>query len=270
VLGKGPLKEGASRSSDTGEASGRNPESEGAGRDCAPDGHAWDGKEAESAVGLLREMEGEQVAGDYGAVLDSPEVICPSVRPEEAALLIVDPQRSFTSGAWMRSIGPTGDDEVKPIRLAFRNCARVLEAVYRRVEVMFTRCPFPPESYDWDEELEEIIDGDQLYFVKPGNSALWPPSNGYGRWVESLIRRGKTILVVGGCTLNSCIRVSAIETRQRFRSAGFDVIVDLGLCGARTVNYEKSSLFGGLSSVELAVKQMSASGVKVAGHVVWA
>ena len=37
--------------------------------------------------------------------------------------------------------------------------------------------------------------------------------------------------------------------------------MDLDLCGARAGNYLKSSLFGGLSSVEAAVREMEASGV---------
>jgi hypothetical protein len=41
---------------------------------------------------------------------------------------------------------------------------------------MFTRCPFPPGSYDWDDRLAEIIDNKQLYFIKPGKSVLIPPS----------------------------------------------------------------------------------------------
>ena len=169
----------------------------------------------------------------------------------------------------MQSMGPKGDHEVMPIRLAFDNCARLLEVGYRRLETMFTRCPFPPESYDWDERLDAILADAQLYFVKPGNSVLWPPTNGFAQWVEGLLARGKHTLVMGGCTLNSCLRVSASETQQCFRDDGLRVVVDLSLCGARTRNYIQSPFFGGMSSVESAIRQMAASGVTVAERVEW-
>jgi hypothetical protein len=166
-------------------------------------------------------------------------------------------------------MGPIGELEVTPIRLAFDNCAGLLKAVYQRVEVMFTRCPFPPESYGWDERLDEIIDSGQFYFIKPSNNVLLPRTNGYREWVEGLIRCGKKTLVMGGCTLNSCLRVSAIETRRCFQNGVLDVVVDLSLAGARTSNYANSSQFGGLSSVEFAMREMTEAGVKVAELVEW-
>jgi len=126
---------------------------------------------------------------------------------------------------------------------------------------MFTRCPFPPESYDWDERIAKVLGEKQLYFVKPGNSALWPPTNGFEDWVRDLLERGKGTLCIGGCTLNSCVRVSAIETKRRFEE--LEVIVDLALCGARRANYIASKTFGGVSSVESAVRQMQDAGVVV-------
>jgi hypothetical protein len=74
---------------------------------------------------------------------------------------------------------------------------------------------------------------------------------------------------MGGCTLNSCVRVSSIETRHLAAPRGLGVIVDLGLCGARRGNYIPSAEFNGLSSVEEAVREMSAAGVRVTGHVAW-
>ena len=122
----------------------------------------------------MEDIVGDQIAGHYAAALSGRNVSRLSVQPDETALLIIDPQRSFTSGAWMSSMGPIGEREVMPIRLAFENCAGLLKAVYGHVEVMFTRCPFPPESYGWDERLEGIIDSGQTYFVKPNNNVFFP------------------------------------------------------------------------------------------------
>ena len=134
---------------------------------------------------------------------------------------------------------------------------------------MFTRCPFPPGSYDWDDCLAEIIDNKQLYFIKPGNSVLIPPLNGFKEWVERCIECGKSTLVIGGCTLNSCVRVSSIETLRYFKSKNLRVVVDLSICGARTRNFLPSPLYNGLSAVESAVNQMAAAGVQVVRRIEW-
>ncbi len=217
---------------------------------------------------LLEQNAGGGAANDYKRLLgDFP----PSrVSRGEGVLLIIDPQRSFTKGAWMQSIGMGGDMDVKPIQRAFANCARQLKENGRCVETMFTRCPFPPDSYGWDDALAEIIGDDQPYFIKPGNSVLFPPANGFREWVERCIETGKKTLVIGGCTLNSCVRVSSIETRKRFKDRELRVAVDLSICGARMKNYSKSPMFGGLSAVESAVREMAASGVRVVRRVQWA
>ncbi len=225
--------------------------------------------EIQGVEGLLREISGDRVAEVYAATLAELAISPLQLRVDSSALLIIDPQRSFTSGEWMRSLGQGGKREIMPIRRAFENCARLLESVYRRVEVMFTRCPFPPESYGWDEQLEGIIDPGQPYFIKPGNNVLQPAANGYREWVASGVSVGMTTLVMGGCTLNSCVRVSALETVAFFRDMGLDVVVDLSICGARTGNYEASSLFGGMSPVASALREMHGCGVRIAGQVEW-
>jgi len=197
--------------------------------------------------------------GPYGQVLQSAPP--PSPASGDRALLIIDPQRSFTGGAWMRSLGPDAHREVEPIARAFQACARLLQGLFAG-PVMFSRCPFPPRSYGWNPCLDGIVGGSQPYFVKPGNSILWPPFNGVTEWIIQLLGRDVRTLVMGGCTLNSCVRVSAVEVQQRFKG-DLQVVVDLGLCGARQENYQPSPLFNGLSSVESAIRQMKDAGVQV-------
>jgi nicotinamidase-related amidase len=190
------------------------------------------------------------------------------VAAASAALLIIDPQRSFTCGSWMRSMGPEAEEQVAPIRAAFNRCGELLTR--RPVDVvMFTRCPFPPDSYDWDERVADQIDAAQPYFVKPGNSALWPPTNGFASWIDALLHSGRTTLVVGGCTLNSCVRVTVVETLQRFATEGLKMVVDLSLCGARASSHQPSPEFGGQSSVETAVQEMTRSGALVVSQIRW-
>jgi len=220
-------------------------------------------------TGLLKFIVNPDVAGDYEKFLKAMGVNKHKIPADNAAVLIIDPQRSFTKGAWMKSIGSKADFEIKPIQLAFEKCAQFLNESYRHVETMFTRCPFPPGSYDWDDVFTGIIDPQQLYFIKPGNSVLFPATNGFREWVESLIDAGKKYLAIAGCTLNSCVRVSSIETQKCFKDSRLQVVVDLSLCGARTSNFIRSSLYGGLSAVESAVREMIDAGVWVTQGVQW-
>jgi nicotinamidase-related amidase len=225
--------------------------------------------EGDDLVSLFRNDVDPAVADEYAALLGSLDPIDESLDGSKTAMIIIDPQRAFTEGVWMRSIGPAGESEVMPIRLAFEKCGRMLQRIEGRVETLFSRCPFPPGSYDWDERVSDRIDAGQLYFVKPGNSILWPPTNGSADWVDGLLDRGKTVLVMGGCTLNSCVRVSAVEIQRRFSDRGLQVVVGLPLCGGRTSNYVKSAEFKGMSSVEAAVREMESAKVRVVPDLKW-
>jgi hypothetical protein len=127
----------------------------------------WNGTGLASTDGLLREIVSSERAGDFAEALERSATPSYSVRSGETALLLIDPQRSFTAGEWLWQLGPVGDMEAMPIRLAFDNCARLLEVIYGRVETMFSRCPFSPESYGWDDVLDPLLDEDQPYFLKP-------------------------------------------------------------------------------------------------------
>ena len=191
------------------------------------------------------------------------------IKADDAAVLIIDPQRSFTKGVWMASIGDKADVDVEPIAMAFEACAGLLKTYYGRMDIMFTRCPFPPDSYGWDDRLSGLICSDQLYFIKPGNSALFPPTNGFREWIDHLDDKGKQALVIGGCTLNSCVRVSAIDTLMQLRPRNLQVVVDLSLCGARLSNFNPSLSWGGLSAIESAIDQMITAGVEVVTSAKW-
>ncbi len=80
---------------------------------------------------------------------------------------------------------------------------------------------------------------------------------------------GKNILVMAGCTLNSCVRKSSIETQRYFKDRKLQVIVDLSMSGARTANFMPSFLYGGSSAVESAVREMMGAKVWVADSIQW-
>jgi hypothetical protein len=218
-------------------------------------------------MSILEKTAGVDMANRYRSMLDSLESY--RISTDNASLLIIDPQRSFTKGAWMQSIGDGAAADVKPITTAFKNCAKILNKFYGCMEIMFTRCPFPPGSYDWDDSLAGIIDSKQLYFIKPGNSVLYPAYNGFKEWMARCMNNRKKTLVIGGCTLNSCVRVSSIETLAKFKAYDLRVFVDLSVCGARTRNFMPSPLYGGMSAVESAIHQMTDAGVRVVRRVHW-
>ena len=226
-------------------------------------------KTCNDVVSLLKHIANLDVANNYQNFLKNLDNNKLKIPTDNAALLIIDPQLSFTKGVWMKSIGSKAELEVKPIQLAYEKCAQLLNENYRFIETMFTRCPFPPCSYDWDDAFTEIIDTKQLYFIKPGNSVLFPTTNGFREWVESINKDGKKILVIGGCTLNSCVRISSIETQKYFKECKLQIVVDLSLSGARTSNFIPSSLYDGLSAVESAVREMIDAGVWVTQCVQW-
>ena len=215
----------------------------------------------------LGRTAGEDIVDEYQRSLQRLDTA--QIFLDEALALIIDPQISFTQGAWMQSIGVHAKADVAPIQLAFDNCATFLRQFYNRMDIMFTRCPFPPESYHWDHQLAKIIDRSQIYFIKPGNSVLFPPLNGFRQWVNSGIDRGKRILLLGGCTFNSCVRVSSIECQTHFKDKQLQVVVDFRLCGARARNFKSSPMYGGLSAVESAIHQMQSAGVQVVAGVKW-
>lgn len=218
---------------------------------------------------LLKHADNIGVANTCQKIIENMNIKPFEISSDDAALLIIDPQRSFTRGIWMKSIGSKAELEVKPIRFAFEKCAQFLNENFSLVETMFTRCPFPPGSYDWDDALAGIIDAGQLYFIKPGNSVLFPDTNGFREWVEGLMDNGKKILVMAGCTLNSCIRTSSIDTHKYFKESMLQIVVDLSLSGARAGSYMQSSVYGGLSAVESAVREMTDAGVRVVQCVQW-
>ena len=223
--------------------------------------------QVQSLTGFLIRNTGKDIAEAYCRLLDALDTLC--ISKTDVAILIIDPQLSFTSGAWKRSIGFDAENEVEPIVLAFQSCASLLSRVYHRTAVMFTRCPFPPASYDWDQRIAEVVSDHQLYFIKPGNSVLFPSTNGFREWIEHCMDCGKRLLVMGGCTLNSCVRVSAIDTQTRFAKTGLQVVVDLSISGARASNYRPDPQFGGHSAVASAVRQMLAAGVHVVRYANW-
>ncbi len=75
----------------------------------------------DSTTELLAHTAGIDIAANYQAFLDTLETC--HIPTEDSALLIIDPQRSFTQGAWMQSMGNGAEVDVahkKPVGLSWR------------------------------------------------------------------------------------------------------------------------------------------------------
>jgi len=138
--------------------------------------------------------------------------------------------------------------EVQPLRLAFDRVAAMLPKLSTDVPLLMTYCPFPTA---FDFALYPPI-GDALAsrsaaaikkVIKPGNSILH--AHGAAQWFDDFAANSvddPPTVVLGGCTLTSCIRVSALHLHSRYsdNSASqpkLNICVDLNLCAARASNY---------------------------------
>jgi nicotinamidase-related amidase len=154
------------------------------------------------------------------------------------ALILLDCQKSFISGQWMAAVNVS---EVEPIRSAFDKIAAFLPSLSDNVRILATQCPFSRVSdFDLYPPVNDALSGRDAVkrVIKPGNSVL--DASGAIHWLDSAIfDAGVRRVVVVGCTLTSCVRVSALDVHRRYAAnvAEFQTCVDLNLCGARASNY---------------------------------
>lgn len=176
---------------------------------------------------------------------------------EETLVLLIDCQQAFIDGSWSRYFP---DKEIDPLKAAFERVGNFLRGPHPPL-VSATICPFWRE-YDRRifGPLRELL-MDVPTFEKPDNDVFEAP--GWDKWVREIIAtKSVKRIVIGGCTLNSCVRVSAIQCAKRLKDTGVEICVDISLCGARASNYTGKD-YGGLSSVDSAIAQMKSVGVTV-------
>lgn len=175
----------------------------------------------------------------------------------ETLVLLIDCQQAFIDGSWARYFPAR---EIETLKAAFERVGNFLRGPHPQL-VAATICPFW-RSYDRKifDPLHDLLK-DVPTFEKPDNDVFEAP--GWDEWVRKTIAE-KSIrrIVIGGCTLNSCVRVSAMQCAIRLADTGVQVCVDVSLCGARASNYTGRE-YGGLSSVDSAIAQMRSVGVTV-------
>lgn len=136
----------------------------------------------------------------------------------------------------MRGVGAV---DVEPIRAAYDKLTSFLPSLRDDVRILVTQCPFPsaPDFELYPAVRDALLSrSDVTRVIKPGNNVLDAP--GAAQWFETAIADGVQTVVVVGCTLTSCVRVSSTCVhRKHCKPRGLRTCVDLNLSGARASNY---------------------------------
>ena len=206
------------------------------------------------------------------------------------ALLLIDFQKAFTTGSWAQRFG--GESQLQDIARACKEVAKLLDGtegaarmIPSNIPILSTRCYLDGEhDAPFVEGLEVLLEHPCLH--KPGTDVT--QNSAFEPWLLERVEEGLEVLVVGGCTTTSCVRVSSqavvrlLETSSPARGSSPArepvprVVVDLTLCGARAENFEKNAAedpvlvrtYGrdvcvGRSARDLAILQMRQAGVEV-------
>lgn len=202
---------------------------------------------------------------------------CGDLNPH-SALLLIDCQRGFLIGKWAQHFGL---GQVGPIQQAFSNTFALLNDSQKlaRCTIACTKCYVDVEDGEYDDALKPCLEGAPCIW-KPTTDVTRNPQ--FHELVSSWHAQQVHVLVVGGCTTTSCVRVSS-QAIKRLYPESLRVVVDLSLCGARVDNYQPTAdrdpdlirTYGeercrGASAVELAVLQMRTNGVEVVDRFDWA
>lgn len=198
-----------------------------------------------------------------------------------AALLLIDMQKAFTTGSWACHFG--GPEEVRDIARACGAAAQLLGSgkLPPETPVLCTKCYTDGEDEPYLETLEPLL---RKYpcIHKPTMDVTYNPA--FFQWLRKQAQQGIGVLVIGGCTTTSCVRVSSTRIAGQLEEQGLSmkVVVDLNLCGARQENFEHTAhydpvlvgIYGrefcaGKSAVDLAIVQMKRAGVEVVASAGW-
>ena len=201
------------------------------------------------------------------------------------ALILIDPLNGFINdGSWSRAFSSGQSDTILE---SFNRIALFLRSIPnpQSIPILISETGF----YSHDQEIFQPISNElsQRQFLSLTN-AYKPHTNlsicpGVRQWLSEQLE-AKLDIVIGGCTITSCVRDSSINIKKMFPQ--LNIFVDRSLCGARKDNYlprckkcfEEYMIDGSRpfqpcsicekkeqikSPVELAYQQMNDAGVKV-------
>ncbi|CAK9090108.1 unnamed protein product [Durusdinium trenchii] len=219
----------------------------------------------------------------FGRLWCSQTLLHPMAKDQDspkprAALLLIDMQKAFTTGSWASYFG--GRKEVTDIERACEEAAILLKSgrLPSETPILCTKCYLDRAQDEPYLEILEPLLRKRPCIHKPTMDVTYNPA--FFQWLHEQVEKGISVLVIGGCTTTSCVRVSSTEIVGQLEEQGLTgklrVVVDLKLCGARTENFQPTAeaapvlvqIYGrelcrGKSAVDLAVVQMKRAGVEV-------
>jgi hypothetical protein len=158
--------------------------------------------------------------------------------PKRFALILIDPQNGFIKdGSWSRMF-PIGQST--PIFEAFNRIVLFLHSIPnpQLIPILISETGFSHHDRQIFEPItnelsqRDFVSISQTY--KPHTNLSICP--GVRQWLQEQLET-KLDIVIGGCTITSCIRDSSIQMKTMFPQLNF--YVDQNLCAARKDNYIK-------------------------------
>ena len=199
------------------------------------------------------------------------------------ALILIDPQNGFVNdGSWSRMFS---DGQSLPILEAFHRIVSFLRSIpnLSSIPILVSQTGFISHDRQIFEPIANELPLSITRVYKPHTNLSICP--GVEQWLSEQLKSNLDI-VIGGCTITSCVRDSSIEMKKLFPQLNF--FVHENLCAARKDNYlfrcercferymiDGSSLMNDcsicprkslLSPVQFAYEQMKDAGVNVVDH----
>ena len=172
-------------------------------------------------------------------------------KPEETLLVVIDPQKGFVDkdGTFAEVFG---EDDLKPIQEAISNTHRFINELPVNIRKIFVRSEYRPKQFSEEGPLSILCvpsrnkdcQLSERITIPPNTKVVLKETNDACESAEfisalkSAIREDVNTVIYSGCTTTSCIRETALSTKELFPSV--DVIVPMDLVGARASSYEST------------------------------
>jgi hypothetical protein len=156
--------------------------------------------------------------------------------PKCFALILIDPQNGFINdGDWSRMF-PIG--QTIPILEAFNRIALFLRSIQnpQSIPILISETGFSSRDRQIFEPIANELSQRGFLSItrtyKPHTNLSICP--GVRQWLNEQFE-AKLDILIGGCTITSCIRDSSIQMKKMFPQ--LNLFVDQNLCAARKDNY---------------------------------
>ena len=153
------------------------------------------------------------------------------------ALILIDPQNGFVNdGCWSRMFAP---GQSVPILESFNRIVSFLRSIPNpdSIPILISETGFSSCDRQIYERIEKELSQRRFNSItrsyKPHtNLCLCPTAR---QWLRKQLE-AQLDVVIGGCTITSCIRNSSIQIKNMFPE--LNLFVDQNLCAARLDNYQ--------------------------------